>query len=223
MATQKDIEKVKKLRRLATSPEPHEAARAQEEATRLMIKFGLTENDFTEDVTEVVDDKCDANRRELARVIALSRRCQSLVSKKGNIGFRGHPSAVISATRLYHSLVNIVSESCNTNPNAQANAPGRLVWKRYYWRGFVDAVSTRLLDEEVRSWIGPQPKTAKIIIENDNNEADLELRTFASFFAPQDVVRGVNGLCTEACEAGKILGKQVTIESFKAEVKGVII
>ena len=180
-----------------------------------MAKHGLTEADFQEDVVEVADDQRDPGRRELARVIAISRRCTSLASKRG-IAFRGRPEAVRRAVDVYRSLTTTCSASCEIGPRD----PGRHVWRICYWNGFVEAVTERLIDREVQKE-PPPPSEEPPPMPSEPDPSILETKRafsdFASHFYPGDVHNGMSHLTADAHRAGKSHGSSVAIEDYRAE------
>lgn len=217
--------KVKKLLRLCNSPNPHEAARAQEEAGRIMRKYSLTQADFEDDVVEIADEKRDPCRHRLAHAVGLSRRVSSLVNKRGQIAFRGKPTPTRNAKETYQGLVTSVQRHCDIGPSD----PGRDVWRICYWMGFVDAVMGRLIDDEVRTWRPEKDEEPVRAVEHVKEEAvapvsmdDSQLKDeaapaikdFAARFDPQDAKRAVRDLCERAYAGGKQHGQNVVIEAW---------
>lgn len=208
-----------KLLRLAQSPEPAEAARAREEAERLMKKHGLTEAEFEEDVIEVADDKRDDLRQRLAYAVGVSRRC--VCNKKHDIRFRGRSSDVASACRLYKALLSAVTSNCEIGPSD----PGRDVWRICFWSGFIEVVVDRLIDDEARLWRPqeeqPTPSEVAVMgppkqVSDEQPSVAVELQRavddFAQHFDPAHQQRGIAELRKAAREAGKSLGSSVYIE-----------
>ncbi len=214
--------RIKKLIALATSPEPEEAESARSEADRLMVKYGLSLADFEDDVVELVDDERDELRQRLAFAVSVSRRCKLVVNKRGQMAFRGRPTLTTDARDLYHALVDDVVANCEIGPRD----PGRDTWRICYWIGFVDAVVSRLVDDEARGWM----QTAETPRETKEREAlapvapvQVELARataeFRSHFAPQHADRGVAWLKSDAYAAGKSCGLATHIEPRQAAPK----
>ncbi len=202
-----------------SSPNPHEAQRAREEAERLMRKHGFSYSDFEDDEIRVVDDAVDQHtgdlRRRLAIAVSISRRCHVLVNNRTlQIAFQGRPAIVEDASDLYKSLAADVAHNCEIEPNA----PGRHTWRICYWMGFVDAVVERLIDDEARSWSpekkmkeaapppadSPQLVGAQAALERATGEFAEHLGEFANL--------SVNSTRQEAYERGRNLGSATDIK-----------
>ncbi|HKW48704.1 MAG TPA: DUF2786 domain-containing protein [Gemmatimonadaceae bacterium] len=214
MAETKDANKIRKLLRLATSANEHEAKRAAEQAKRLMTKNGLTEADFEPEVTEVADEKRDSHRSKLAHGIATSLRCKTFTNKQNQIAFRGLPTHVGKAKTLYRQLETEVSRHSEIG----TNDPGRHVWRLCYWTGFVETVATRLAGATPTApppaWTEQLIKRASTPVEMSSmrQETTLAILDFASYFIPEDVGVAISRLCTDAYESGRRLGCSVSIE-----------
>lgn len=217
-ASAKIRDRIRKLIALSSSPEINEAARAREEADRLMAKHGLSMSDFQDDVVEVVDENRNELRQRLALAVSISRRCTEIVNKN-KIAFRGHPTNVKSAVKLYVQLVTTVDDNCELGPQA----PGRDLHRLCFWKGFVDAIVERLMDDEVFEWQEtrkvefPKPKS---IEKRENEEAvvttaieiEKESSQFSQYFPPA-FKYGVDILKRDAYAAGQVLGIRMEIES----------
>lgn len=218
----KTTNKIRKLLRLATSTNEHEAKRAAEQAKRLMTENGLTEADFDEETTEVADEKRDSYRTKLAHAIATSLQCKAFTNKQDQIAFRGPSGQVAKAKRFYRRLEAEVSRHCEIGPND----PGRHVWRLCYWTGFVEAVTARLAGENPTA---PPPAWTEQLIKRQpaqtehltsmRQEATLAILDFASYFIPEDVGVAISRLCTEAYESGRRLGCSVSLERNEALAK----
>jgi hypothetical protein len=216
---------IAKLLRLAQSPEPEEAARAREQAERLMVKHGLTEADFEEDVIEIADETRDELRQRIAMAVGVSRRCSPLISKRGQIGFRGRPAAAASARDMYKALVREVSTACESGVGP--HDPGYTSWKLWFWTGFTDAVVRRLIDDEARAWQPPKreaPKPSAVemappseVLEEPEPvipvqyEIQRAVEDFAAHFAPEHRERGVKFHCQTAYSCGQSCGERVPL------------
>lgn len=223
---------------LETSPEPEEAARAREQAERLMEAHGLTRADFEDDVVEIADDRRDDLRQRLAIAVSTSRRCAAITNKRGQIAFRGRPGAATAARDLYQALVGGVSAHCEIGPMD----PGRDVWRICYWMGFVDAVIERLVADEARAWTpkpaesaapapaaqpcaptadptrSPSPKVEVPPVENIREKLDAATQSFATYFHPSHMAYGVMTLRAQAYENGRNLGRGVVIAAREQAV-----
>lgn len=215
--------RAKKLLRLTESPNRHEAARAREEAKRVMGKYGITMEDVEEDVIRVADQERDECRQRLSRAVAQSRRCRAIFNRRGHIAFRGRARNADSAKSLYVSLVKEVTAHCEIGPHD----PGRIVWRLCFWTSFVNMVVDRLIDAEVRSWTSTPEENAPTgdaqpvaeAVPSVVGEALAAIQDFAARLDPRDVKTAVEALCRNAHEQGKKLGVVVAIEPFAREPK----
>lgn len=229
-ASAKTRDRIKKLIALSGSPNENEAARAREEADRLMRKHGLSSADFEEDVIEVVDESRSELRQRLAYAVSISRRCTLIVNRL-KIAFRGHTKDVTPAANLYRSL----TKECVSCCELAHNAPGRDVWRLCYWSGFVDAVVERLMDDEVMEWQAEKVEVAKAqpnkIVKRETEEViipakqELEKATdeFAAHFHPEHRKDGVDWLRKDAYAAGGKLGQSVEIAPREKQVAHVML
>jgi hypothetical protein len=207
-------DKIEKLLRLSSSPNPHEAQRALEEAERLMRKHGLTYADFEKDVIVEVDVPPAQVDVKLARVVGISRRCSAMQKRGGGLAFCGKQEAPSRARALYVHLVAEVSAHCEIGPSD----PGRFVWRRYYWGGFIHAVTGRLRDAEVAAWREPPPefeqgsgvKLGQIGGggEPEHDQAADDLREFAVRLGDR---HSLDLFCKQAYEGGIRFGNTVAI------------
>jgi len=213
-ASAKERERIRKLIALSSSPEPNEAARAREEAERLMTRHGLTLADFEDDVVEVADEQRDAERQRLAYAVAVSRRCALIVNKRNQIAFRGGAQAAANARNVYQALVSDVNGTSDIGPNA----PAREVWRICFWMGFVDAIIGRLIDNEVPDWQPPAPVNKVDVEPVPKTETQLEIATqrFAAFYDnPHYAAMGIHSTRQDAYRAGLARGQGVHIEPFE--------
>lgn len=214
-ATPKIRNRIAKLLRLAESPVEAEAASALEEAERLLKKHGLTREDFEEDVIEVADNKRDDLRQRLAYAVGVSRRC--VCNKKHDIRFRGKSSDVQSAVKLYKELVHEVDLGSDIG-----DVPHRDLWRICFWFGFVEVVTDRLIDDEVRAWRPPEqeaPKPSEVEVMGPppviSDEPEKSLHEQMQEAADNLAQAKVEEVRRGAREAGKRLGAAVRIESRK--------
>ncbi len=131
------------------------------------------------------------------------------------MAFRGRPAPTASARDLYRALIGDVVANCEIGPRD----PGRDTWRICYWIGFVDAIVSRLIDDETRGWM-QTAETPRDLKERESltpvTPVRIELaratEEFRSHFAPQHADRGVSCLKTEAYAAGKSRGLATHIE-----------
>lgn len=205
-------DKVEKLLRLSSSPNPHEAARALEEAERIMRKHGLSYADFEKDTIVDVDVPASQVDVNLARVVGISRRCSAMQKRRGGLAFCGKQQAPARACALYVHFVTEVSAHCELGPND----PGRAVWRRYYWGGFIHSVTARLRDAEVAAWKEPPPefeqgsgvRVGQIEGAPERDQATEDLREFAERLNDG---HSLHLFCKQAYEAGIRFGNSVAI------------
>lgn len=212
--------RVENLLRLTSSPNPHEAARAKEEAERVMRKNGLTYADFEKDTivdVNVPESQCDA---VLARVVGISRRCSAMMKRRRQLAFCGKKEAPHRARALYLHFVGEIDGSLEKR--AEYHEPGFNVWRRYYWGGFIHSVTARLRDAEVEVWREPPPefeqgsavKIGKIEVEPEVDQAEKDLREFAERLGDGN---SVHIFIKRAYEAGIDFGRKVAIPDDGAE------
>lgn len=136
------IDRARKLRALARSPNPHEAARAAERARQHMEKFGLSEADIAEDVTTIVDTRGDDQcRLSLAHVVAVMRNCAMVVNGRGQIAFQGRPVAVQRATEFFNMLAREADMRASMPYDGNPPHSAREAWRMCFWMGFIAALT----------------------------------------------------------------------------------
>lgn len=138
------IDRIRKLRRLAQSPNEHEAAAARAEAARLIARHGLTEHEIApvdDETTLLVDRTVEFSRENLARACAAAHGCESYTGTRG-IAIRGLRTSAQAAQRLYNYLCGIPENAVlvGAPPVAQA------LYRECFWSGFVSAIEARLVD-----------------------------------------------------------------------------
>lgn len=151
------IDRVKKLRRLAESPNKHEAESALARAQVLMEKYKLTEDDVSEDAFEVVGDDRDLHREPLAVLAASVQSCKLTKNRRGQLGIRGNVVTVKRAIAFYASSQESYRASLNHMERIVASyfrVQCEAVWRVFWLRGFVTAVGER--DSSARSRMPPE-------------------------------------------------------------------
>lgn len=161
MATDKVIERARKLVNLARSPNPQEAAVAAERAATFMAKHGLTEADIAEEETRVLEERCDPLRRELAKAVGILRGLGVLVNTEGTVLFRGKPRDIGGAAEFYRTLV-AMADDCWRDVRVRGSPdPVVSAWRKCAWLGFVDAVIERVIEEKKRAPASPMPPPSR--------------------------------------------------------------
>lgn len=146
VANPKILDRVRKLLGLAQSPNEHEAARAGEEARRLMGRHGLTEDDIVGVVLEVVEERADACRRDLALAASLAHDVDIVGNRRGEVAFRGNRAAVRRARECYLSLLR-GSDECMADPRVRGSPdPVREAWRAAVWLGYAEAIAERCIE-----------------------------------------------------------------------------
>ncbi len=162
MIASKSIDRARKLLRLARSAaNAHESALAHEQAQEYMARHGISPDAVAEDVTEVIDDKRDACREELARAIARSRGLELRANKRNSLALVGPADIVKRASELYRRLVSI-AESSSAMPSSSSGVPpysAREAWRICWWLGFTAALSDRLAPRDAAA-----PSSASLIL-----------------------------------------------------------
>lgn len=138
------IQRVRKLLHLAESPNPHEAALAASQAKALMAKLGLKPEDVADDVQEVVEERREPYRQELARVVAMAYGCVPIMSGRGAVAYRGRPTVVKRARDTYAALSKYADAHCEMSPMGDPPDAARLAWRICYWLGFCGETAKRL-------------------------------------------------------------------------------
>lgn len=146
------ITRVKKLLNLAKSPSPHEAERAVERARELMETYQITQDELSEDVVELTDDRADAVRVRVAGLVASASRCEAVASSRGALAFRGRPAAVTSARESYRRILREAETEVTTRcdqsiaqdcPTPWVRPAWGVCYRSSFWAAFVDALAKR--------------------------------------------------------------------------------
>lgn len=234
MSQASDKRLIEKLLRLSRSPNPYEADRAREEAERLMRKWGWSYGDFQKDViieVKIGPDLVDAN---LARVVGIARRATAMINRRRGLAYSGKNGAPERAAGLYVLL----AESCDVGWKAGCGEkdPGRNVWRRYFWGGFIHAVTGRLKEAEIRPDTlvkepDPEPTTVNVeegtpfrVVQTKDepeeqaavDQSKQELQEFADRLQDSHSLRI---FCKGAYEAGIRLGESVFIPADDATTR----
>ncbi len=220
------IEKVRKLLRLATSPNPHEAASARQNADELMAKHSLSVDDVAEEVFEVIDSQATAERQNLAHIVTAAKNCILIVNKKSPaVAFRGSRKAVEKAKTLYWNLAREAEVHSQMSPEGNPPPAAREAWRICWWMGFLGAIADRLkpgrekLPPEVVAIIASQnttPKDVMVAFETFNKLAG-QLKDTVS-----DVKAVLERLRSAAYTSGKTIGERVSLgQSIFGALKGV--
>ena len=127
------VSRIRKLLRLATSSNEHEAASAVERARELMDRHGISREDLAEDVVEIADDRVDPVRAEIARAAAQARGCAAIVSAKGALAFRGRPDAVADARQAYQRVLREADAEVAAQSERSALTDCPTLWARRDW------------------------------------------------------------------------------------------
>lgn len=202
------VRRVRAARRLASSPEREEAAHAAATAAALMAKHGLTEAEIAEDVIGVADDRGDALRADLARAVAAARGCTVLGNRRMKIAFRGRRETVDGAVGLYQNLTRDVEARCEMGGEGNPPPPARAAWRLFFWLGYVQAVTDRLLGRRP-----PKPRDASggadappaVMVEA---VGALERLGTQLVNTVPDVVAVLERLRTRAYDAGRMTGER---------------
>ena len=215
VATSKEIARVEKLWRLAQSPEPHEAASAREEMLKLMRRYGISEDEFGEVATEVVDDRRDRNRQAVAEFVGLACRCAAIFRAR-QIAFRGHAGRVARAAASYTAMVQ-AAEACADDPRIMGSpTPVREAWRLLAWMGFVDAIVERskaMTKPEPPKPKGPPPRGGALPPEQKEEFVDTTAaQTDTALDQAARLGVGMDWLIKSAFELGKQVGAGVALK-----------
>jgi uncharacterized protein DUF2786 len=212
------VERIRKLRKLAASPNPHEAARARETADELMRQHGITEADIAELVLEVADTKRDPYRDLAAELAAKIHRCRVVTSNRQEIGFRGHADQVRRAVQFYRAAVGIAENTAMPPIADWIQSTARKWFDFCWWEAFAIAVNQRLQPpKQPREQSHEQPSATEPIVDVSGvtnipqKEADLivETRQVLDDLNPYlDVI----WLRREATRAGEAAGKSIALD-----------
>lgn len=142
-------DKIKKLLRLATSPNRNEAEAARTRAEALMEKHGRVT--LEEDVNLAIDEAPDFLRERLARAAALSRGCRAGVSPSGVLCIRGSEGAAKAAARLYCDLYARGRSGAVLTGRAPPPVSASRVYAQIFWLVYVDVLEARLSPTEQAS------------------------------------------------------------------------
>ena len=216
--------RIRKLLRLAESSNPHEAARAAEQAKALMERHGVTADDVAEHIIEEIDDQRDAYREFLAHLTASLCQC-SVMFRRAGIGFKGMPEAVRKAVVFYRAAMDEVAQA----PLPQAYAPwleeaAREVWRFYWWDGFASAVYERRGARPVKAPVQAPVAAVQVAEDPRAGEAgEAVLQHVAASFSKLDYNTDPHWLKREARTAGWNAGIRVcdgnTIKRLTADVR----
>ena len=143
VASKRQIDRAKKLLRLTTSPNQHEAARAREQAIAYMAAHGINEADVIEAVLEVVDDHSDASRVWLAQFAARFFGVAVVGHKRQGLGFRGPPSRVQKAKTLYCGAIDELTTAELPPIGVGYQVQCRVVFDYFWWEGFAQVLCER--------------------------------------------------------------------------------
>lgn len=137
-------DRVRKLRRLAKSPNPHEAEVAAAQARALMEKHGLSDDDVDEEALELLDRESDALRQWLATLLGRLCGCRVVVSRREGVGLRGVPGRVTKVRALYQRALDEML--CTRTPPVAPwlEEDARRVWLFAWSRGFSEVVEASL-------------------------------------------------------------------------------
>lgn len=159
------VKRVRKLLRLAESPNEHEAARAREEAQRLMQRHGLSAGDVEENAIEAVEGKLDAFRREILITLAEAHGCSVVAGSAGH-AFKGAASKARAAATAYRSLIQ-AGESCELDVRIKGSPePVVVAWRACLWLGLASRLTLAAIDLKARRNVRP-PKPAPDIDESN--------------------------------------------------------
>jgi hypothetical protein len=211
------IDRARKLLRLAQSSNPHEAARAKENAAALMEKHGLSERDLEEVEVEIADGEREPFRDELAKMIAGSMQCEVVVGKRGGLGFRGRRSDIRDARKVYLRLSRLADERSFLS-GAPPEAAVEL-WRICWWLGFLTVLGERLrygrvLRRELRSTADEQAPVIRAGLQACQ-ELEGELA-----YEVEDAGAVIERLRDRAYDAGRSAGEDADIG--RATVAGLL-
>jgi hypothetical protein len=157
----KILDRVRKLLGLSQSPNEHEAARAREEALRLMRRHEITEDDVSGEVLEIIEGRADACRRDLALAASLAHEVEIVGNKRGEVAFRGSRSGVGRARECYLALLR-GSDECMNDPRVRGSPePVREAWRAAVWLGYAEAIAERCID--LREKRRTKPKIEEVV------------------------------------------------------------
>lgn len=150
------ISRVRKLRRLAGSPNPAEAARARERADELAAKHGLTEDELAErpkgpPIVNTGIAVAEAWHESLALAIARAYHARPLKSSEGTIAFEG--TTAKDATSAYRRAVDKLKGDMSSRWNGMFGRSD-LLWPA--WQvAFVNETMRAIGADHVPAWCPP--------------------------------------------------------------------
>ena len=163
---QRAADRVRKLRRLATSPNPAEAARARERADELARKHGFTDAELTEPepraqavVTGVVAD--EPWLVTIASEVARHHGCRALRGPKGEVAFEGTQAK--DATSVYRGVTRNIIQACRERWGGVFGRADTL-WPTWS-QAFEDAAA--------RAFVGDAPSTSAPMPASDHHSSDF--------------------------------------------------
>ena len=135
------IDRVRKLLKLAQSPNAHEAASALSRAEALMKKHGLTDRDVEDVEVEPAHTQREPLKDELANILANAHDCAVVTNKRGVLGFKGLASDATAVRDIYDRLCR-EAEWASALPGREPRGATEL-WRICWWLGCLSAVASR--------------------------------------------------------------------------------
>jgi len=236
------IEKVKKLHRLATSNNQHEAALAASRAQEIMDRFKLesfslnyeTNGSAPDEPIKNYDfDPLDAGTRRLASsrwrlfyAIAQCNQCKGYTSRFGGIAVVGRPSDVNTVRYLYAWLTRevdrLAERDCRGNGRTYANN---------YRIGVVETISERLAEQsrrtvaevqreaEAQQSVNPMAlvlvNQAVATLERRGKEVEQWIKSNLKLYSGSTSRFKADG---SAREAGRKAGREVRLKAARAQI-----
>jgi len=213
VVSDKVLDRVRKFKAMAASPNEHEADTARRRLNELYRQHNISEGDIIDEATEVavLGYALDGNQRvELSRQVAKSRGCKTLVKREG-IAFTGSPPAAKDSRQLYTALVGIVESNCELSPGQRYTDNDHLAWRTCFWLGYVAAVQRQLDPEH-----GSTPQEAlTTIVQRIGDSAPQLLKRVADGLLRDHSPEEADQWRRAAYAAGEQLGVAVPIPAFR--------
>jgi hypothetical protein len=166
------LRRIRGLLRLATSPEPEEAASARRRAQELMGEHGLDERDFVDQDSpqaslRVIEERADSSHEDLARVVAVTFSISAL-SSGSKIAFRGARVAVDQAIETYRAFAwaGESSDKLENGPPGAAEA-----FRACFWLGLVSCAAERLWARKFKKAAQQSIATGEAVVPRAAQEA----------------------------------------------------
>lgn len=194
------VERVRKLFRLAESPNENEAESARQAARALMERHGLTDDDVSEDVAVAVDASAGHHAESLAMLASSVHGC-SIYRRQGQVLIRGAGNCVRRAVALHASF--LVSYQASINYLDRIVAPWfkpqcEAVWSVFWLTNFASSVIER------------HPQARQLV----GNGAVAEMQRRAREISYNIDIRW---LAQEAEKSGRSNGMQVSLRLDESE------